>query len=384
MTAAAFAPLPSRPPPPNSVGVWGWLRVRLFSSWFNGLLTLALAAVLFSIVAPAAQWLLANAVWGGASSDVCKQDLAGDDGEQYRVDAPGACWTFIRVRFVQIMFGLYFGANLDQVWRPVLMFALFFALLTPLLLPGFRYKPALGLFLLVVFPFVAFALAHGAWLGLPVAPTDQWGGFMLTFFLAAVGIVAALPIGIVMALGRRSNMPVIRSLCVFYIELWRAAPLITILFMASNLIPLFTPEGVNFDKVVRAMIAITLFQSAYTAEAIRGGLQAIPKGQGEAASAMGMGYWKSTGFIILPQALKISIPGIVNTFISLFKDTTLVGIIGLHDFLGMAQVSSRSPEWKGYDFEGYVFVALLFFVCCFAMSKYSQALERKLHTGHKR
>jgi len=189
---------------------------------------------------------------------------------------------------------------------------------------------------------------------------------------------------VVMALGRRSDLPIIRSVCIFYIELWRAAPLITILFMASNLLPLFFPEGVDFDKVARAMIAITLFQSAYTAEAIRGGLAAIPRGQGEAAAALGMGYWKQTGFIILPQALKISIPGIINTFIALFKDTTLVGIIGLLDFLNSGQQASRSPEWKGYDFEAYVYVAVLFFICCFLMSQYSQYLERRLDTGHKR
>ena len=312
-------------------------------------------------------------------------EVTGEDGAVYMVDAPGACWTFIRVRFVQIMFGLYFGANVDQVWRPVLMFILFFACMTPLFIPTFRYKLRLSLFILFVFPFIAYALVHGAWLGLPVADTGQWGGFMLTFFLASVGIVAALPIGIVMALGRRSQtVPIIRSFCIFYIELWRASPLITILFMASVLLPLFFPAEVDFDKVVRAMIAITLFQSSYTAEAIRGGLQAIPKGQYEAADAMGMGYWKKVYFIILPQALKISIPGIVNTFIALFKDTTLVSIIGLKDFLGMAQVSARSSEWKGYDFEGYVFVAFLFYLCCSSMSRYSQALERKLHTGHKR
>lgn len=381
-----FIPLPSRPPPVASTGLLGWLRLRLFSSPFNSILTLLCLIFLWYTLAPTFRWMFWDATFAGTTSNDCKTDLIGADGNAYRVDAPGACWTFIRIRFVQIMFGAFYGKaeNIGELWRPIMMFAMLGGLITLLLLPNFRHKPFVGVFTLVVFPFIAFALVHGGWLGLKVAPTDKWGGFMLTFILASVGIVAALPIGIVMALGRRSQMPIIRNIAVFYIELWRAAPLITILFMASNLLPLFAPEGVSFDKVLRAMVAITLFQSAYTAEAIRGGLQAIGKGQFEAGDSLGMGYWMQTGFIILPQALKISIPGIVNTFIELFKDTTLVGIIGLHDFLGMAQVSSRSPEWKGYDFEGYVYVALLFFMCCFAMSRYSQRLEEKLHTGHKK
>ena len=384
MSDNKFIPIDARPPPSSSTGIVGWARAHLFSSWFNGALTLLLAWALYQILPAAFQWLFFNATWGGDSSGECKVEQVGEDGKTYTVDGPGACWTFIRVRIVQIMFGLYFAQHLDQVWRPILMFALFAGLMTPLFSPSFRWKPQLGMFLLVVFPLIAVGLVHGDWFGLPTAETDEWGGFMLTFFLAAGGIVLALPIGIAMALGRRSDLPIIRSLCIFYIELWRAAPLITVLFLASNLLPLFSPAGVDYDKVVRALIAITMFQSAYTAEAIRGGLSAIPKGQGEAADSLGMGYWKKTGFVTLPQALKISIPGIVNTFIELFKDTTLVGIIGLHDFLGITQVSSRSPEWKGYDFEGYVFVALLFFMCCFAMSKYSQALEKKLDTGHKK
>lgn len=385
MNRGEFVPLPAREPPASSVGIVGWMRTRLFSSWFNGILTVLLLYSLLQLLPPVLQWLFVDATWGGSASDDCKVDRVSEaDGQTYRVDAQGACWTFIRVRIIQILFGLYFASHTEEVWRPILMFVLFGALMVPLFTPAFRWKMQLSAFILLVFPFIAVALVHGEWLGLPVSDTSEWGGFLLTFFLAAGGIVIALPIGIVMALGRRSDLPIIRSLCIFYIELFRAAPLITILFMASNLLPLFFPSGVDFDKVVRALIAITMFQSAYTAEAIRGGLQAIPKGQGEAADALGMGYWRKTGFIILPQAMKISIPGIVNTFIELFKDTTLVGIIGLHDFLSSAQVASRSPEWKGYDFEGYVFVAMIFFMCCFAMSKYSQHLEDKLDTGHKK
>ena len=375
-----FVPLPSRPAPAATTGAAGWLRANLLSSPLNIGLTLMVVYALLQIVPPVMQWLIVDATWSGDDSMACKAPTASGE----IADAPGACWAFVSARLVQILFGLYFSGNTDQLWRPILMFAILAGGVGLLLWPAFRHKMALGAFMILVFPLVAVALVHGEWLGLPVADTDQWGGFMLTFMLAAVGIVAALPLGIVMALGRRSELPVIRSLCVFYIELWRAAPLITILFMASNLLPLFFPSGVDFDKVVRAMMAITLFQSAYTAEAIRGGLQALPKGQFEAADALGLKYWKKTNFIILPQALKISIPGIVNTFIALFKDTTLVGIIGLFDFLGMAQAASRSPEWRGYDFEAYVFVAVIFFICCFSMSKYSQGLERKLDTEHKR
>ena len=206
---------------------------------------------------------------------------------------------------------------------------------------------------------------------------------MLTLILAYVGILAALPIGIVLALGRRSDMPIIRGMCVVFIEVWRAVPLITVLFMASVMLPLFLPDGVNFEKLMRALIGITLWQSAYMAEVVRGGLQAIPKGQYEAASALGLGYWRKTGLVVLPQALTLVIPGIVNTFISLFKDTTLVLIIGLFDILGAVQSTITDPAWRNVTTEGYVFVAFCFWIFCFGMSRYSQNLERKLDTGHK-
>lgn len=377
---SAFTPLPPKPPPPSTVGALGWLRAHLFSSWGNALLTLAALYVLSLLLPPMLQWLFWDATWGGSDRSVCEMELNGTT-----ADAPGACWTFISVRATQLLFGLYFAANPEQLWRPILMFALFFAMLVPLLLPAVRVriKRILGIILIGVFPFVSYALLEGTWLGLPEARSSEWGGFLLTFILASIGILAAFPIGVAMAMGRRSEMPIIRSICIFYIELWRAAPLITILFMASNLLPLFFPSGVHFDKVARALIAITLFQSAYMAEAIRGGLQAIPKGQYESADALGLGYWKKNFFIILPQALKISIPGMVNSALQLFKDTALVGIIGLLDFLEITKVASRSPEWIGYDFEGLVFVSVFYFLFCYAMSRYSYALERKLDTGHK-
>lgn len=376
---SAFVPLPAKPPPPTSVGLLGWLRQNLFSSWGNTLFTIVGVYALWQLLPPTLQWLLWDATWSGSDRSGCETTRNGET-----VDAAGACWTFVKVRAAQIFFGLYFAAHPEEMWRPVAMFALFFALLIPLLLPvARRIKTILGVVLLFVFPFVAYALLDGTWLGLPEARSSEWGGFLLTFILASVGIVAAFPIAVAMALGRRSSMPIIRSICVFYIELWRAAPLITILFMASNLLPLFFASGVHYDKVARALIAITMFQSAYMAEAIRGGLQAVAKGQYEASDALGLDYFKKTTLIVLPQALKISIPGMVNAALQLFKDTALVGIIGLHDFLEITKVASRAPEWIGYDFEGLIFVSIFYFIFCYAMSKYSQILEQKLDTGHK-
>jgi general L-amino acid transport system permease protein len=238
--------------------------------------------------------------------------------------------------------------------------------------------------LLVIFPNVAFYLFHGGGFGLPVVETSRWGGLFLTLVVAGVGIVASLPLGILFALGRRSEMPIVRAVCITFIEVMRGVPLITILFMASVMLPLFLPEGVNFDKLLRALVGVALFSAAYMAEVVRGGLQAIPKGQYEAANALGLSFWKTMGLIILPQALKIVIPGIVNTLIGLFKDTTLVLILGLFDLLGIVQAALTDASWIGFATEGYVFAALGFWIFCFGMSRYSMHVERKLHTGHKR
>ncbi|MCF6199179.1 MAG: amino acid ABC transporter permease [Hyphomicrobiaceae bacterium] len=364
-------PLPDRPPPSSQTGIVHWAKQHLFSSTTNSLLTLASFYVLFLLVPPLVNWALLSATLEGTDRSACE------------ANGGGACWTFIKIRFNQIMFGLYYGSHPEQIWRPVLAFFMLIGLVAPLFIERFSYKGLLAGFILLIFPFIAFALIHGAWLGLPVAETNEWGGFMLTFILSIVGIIAALPLGILLALGRRSELPVVRSFCVFFIELWRGTPLITVLFMASVLLPLFFPSGVDLDKVLRALIGITLFQSAYTAEAIRGGLQAIPKGQFEAADALGLAYWEKMTFIILPQALKISIPGIVNTFIELFKDTTLVSIIGLLDLLNMSQTAAQSAEWRGYDTEAYIFAAFIFWIFCYGMSRYSQNLETKLDRGHK-
>jgi general L-amino acid transport system permease protein len=245
-------------------------------------------------------------------------------------------------------------------------------------------KALYGIAFLIIYPLLAYWLLHGGALGLSVVPTTRWGGLMLTLVIAAVGIAGALPLGIMLALGRRSEMPAIRVICVTFIEFWRGVPLITVLFMSSVMLPLFLPEGMSFDKLMRALIGVIMFQSAYIAEVVRGGLQAIPKGQYEAAAAMGLGYWRSMGLVILPQALKMVIPGIVNTFIALFKDTSLVIIIGLFDLLNSIKQATTDPAWLGMSTEGYVFAALVYWIFCFGMSRYSMHLERKLDTGHKR
>ncbi len=366
---------PDLPPPLATVGWLGWLRRNLFSSPFNTALTLATLVLLYLIVPPLVDWALISAYWGeGTSRNDC---LTESEGLKLK---EGACWTMIRARFGQF---LYFRYPAPERWRVDVALLVLFGALVPLLterVPGKRY---LAVFLFAVYPPLAVWLFYGG-LGLAEVETPLWGGLMLTVILGTVGIVFSLPIGIVLALGRRSQLPAIRLVCVAFIEFVRAVPFITVLFMASVMLPLFLPDGVSFDKLLRAMIAIALFGAAYMAEVVRGGLQAIPRGQYEAAMAIGLNYWKSTAFIVLPQALRIVIPGIVNTFIGLFKDTTLVLIIGLFDLLNTVLASTRDADWAGLSQEGYVFAACVYFTFCFGMSRYSQYLEQKLHTGHRR
>ena len=358
---------PSLPPPRLSVGVIGWLRSNLFSNWFNTLLTLLAIYLVWLIVPPLLQWAVFQADWTGTTRADCTSE--------------GACWVFIKQRFDQFMYGFY---PEELRWRVDLTVWLVVIGAAPLFLPMMPRKALYGLVFLVAYPLLAFWLLHGGFLGLSEVETSQWGGLMLTLVIAAVGIAGALPLGILLALGRRSKMPAIRVICVTFIEFWRGVPLITVLFMSSVMLPLFLPEGLSFDKLLRALIGVILFQSAYIAEVVRGGLQAIPKGQYEAAAAMGLGYWRMMGLVILPQALKLVIPGIVNTFIALFKDTSLVIIIGLFDLLNSVKQAAADPKWLGMATEGYVFAALVFWIFCFGMSRYSMRLERKLDTGHKR
>jgi len=363
-----FVPLPNMPPPNLSKGIVGWAKTNLFSSPINSIISVVGLYFVITFLTPIIDWVFISAVWTGEGNAAC-------------VEATGACWIFIGDRLPIFFYGIY---PPEQIWRLDICFVLLALSFGPQFFEGIPYKKYLAIFSLTGLPLIGYFLISGGSFGLESVPTEKWGGLSLTLLLAYVGIVAALPIGVVLALGRRSKMPVIRTFCVCFIEMWRGVPLISVLFMASVMLPLFLPDGMNFDKLLRALIGITMFQSAYMAEVIRGGLQAIPGGQYEAASAMGLGYWKQMRLVILPQALKLVIPGIVNTFIALFKDTTLVLIIGLLDVLALVQSAIEDPSWKAVETEGYFFAALCFWLFCFSMSRYSQKLERKLHTGHKR
>jgi general L-amino acid transport system permease protein len=361
---------PDLPPPPGTVGVVGWMRQNLFSNITNSFFTILGIYILISIIPPILGWAIFDADFTGASRTDCTSD--------------GACWTLIVVRGKQYLYGFY---PTEELWRVYATGLLLILAILPVLFDKIPYRNLLFVNTALL-PLTGFILlsgtgsGEGAWL--PTVETPQWGGLLLTLVIGVTGIVTSLPIGIALALGRRSTMPIVRAMCVAFIEFVRGVPLITILFMSSVMVPLFLPEGVNFDKLLRCLIGVSLFSSAYMAEVIRGGLQAIPKGQYEAASAMGLSFWKMMYFIILPQALQIVIPGIVNTFIGLFKDTSLVLIIGLFDLLGIAKTAVTDANWLGLIHESYAFVAAIYWVFCFSMSRYSIWLEAKLYTGHKR
>ncbi|MBF9000403.1 MULTISPECIES: amino acid ABC transporter permease [Vibrio] len=358
---------PDLPPPENTTGVIGWLKKNLFNGPINTIVTLILVYLAAKGIWAVVDWAFIRADWVGTTRDACTRD--------------GACWVFIKVRWEQFMYGFY---PADQLWRPRVFFttlAILIGLLAWEKTPGRKWIFA---FFVFIYPFIMGALLSGGFAGLPEVETHKWGGLLITLVIALVGIVVSLPIGIVLALGRRSKMPIIRTFSTIYIEVWRGVPLITVLFMASVMIPLFLSHGHDMNKLMRALIGVALFSAAYMAEVVRGGLQAIPKGQYEAADALGLSYWKKMGLIILPQALKITIPSIVNTFLGLFKDTSLVMIIGMFDVLGVGQAAITDPSWLGFATESYVFVALVFWIFCFIMSRYSIWLEDRLNTGHKR
>ena len=342
-----------------------WAKKNLFSGWINSLLTLLCLWLMWQLIPPLLNWAIFNANWLGTTRADCTRE--------------GACWVFIHARFGQFMYGLY---PVDQRWR--INSALIIGLLT--LIPLFwRAMPRRGRYLtvwMVAYPLFVWVMLYGGFFGLTLIETRQWGGLTLTLIIAAVGIAGALPLGILLALARRSSMPVVRILSVVFIEFWRGVPLITVLFMSSVMLPLFMTEGTSIDKLIRALVGVVLFQSAYVAEVVRGGLQALPKGQTEAAESLGLGYWKTQGLVILPQALKMVIPGLVNTIIALFKDTSLVIIIGLFDLFSSVQQATVDPAWLGMSTEGYVFAAAVYWIFCFNMSRYSQHLEKRFHTGH--
>ncbi|MCZ6509282.1 MAG: amino acid ABC transporter permease [Alphaproteobacteria bacterium] len=353
--------LPQQPAPATTVGIVGWARTNLFSSWSNSVVTLIAIYILWLVISSFVQWAFIDADVSGTDRFACTSD--------------GACWAWIDQRIQQFLYGFY---PAGETWRINIAFVLLFPALAPWMfenVPGARYLRWFS----IAYPVIATILLVGG-LGLTVVTTDKFGGFMLNLTVGLAGIVLSLPFGIILALGRQSRLPVIRILSIVFIESVRGVPLITLLFVSNIILPIFLPPDVALDSVVRVIVMVTAFASAYMAEVIRGGLQAIPNGQYEAAQAMGLSYWKSMRLIILPQALKISIPGIVNTFIGLFKDTTLVIIIGLFDILGIANAMVSNPDWLGLSSETYVVVALFFFIVCFSMSRYSVHLERKLDT----
>jgi general L-amino acid transport system permease protein len=438
-----------QPPPASSTGVIGWLRANLFSSWINTLLTLIALWIIWSVVVPFVDFALINAVWTGANREVCTTVAQGGiqpDGwfgacwpyvrdyfaqfiygrypfdSRWRVDIvfalfaiglvplliPSAPFKSQNIVYMVVIFPiatllLLTGGHFDYgsflgigglVAAGDLAFAIDYAILTLVICGGaYAWVRATGsslgavrLSALIMLAIAVLLLILGINFGLQPVETSVWGGLLVTLVIAITGIAASLPIGIVLALGRRSNMPIVRAVSVAFIEFWRGVPLITVLFMSSVMLPLFLPEGVTFDKLLRALIGVALFSAAYMAEVVRGGLQAIPKGQYEGADAVGLAYWQKMRLIILPQALTLVIPGIVNTFIGLFKDTTLVLIIGLFDFLGQIQSSFADSTWASpvQATTAYLFAAMVYWVFCFSMSRYSIFTEHRLATGHER
>ena len=415
--------LPELPAPVDTKGPQAWIKANLFATWRDSAMTIIFAALMLICLYSLVPWLLLNSVFFADSIRGCRE-----------IDN-GACFAVITSRFNQLIFGFY---PPEHYWRAILTFILMFVAFAPMLHDNLPRKL---LWFTAAFPFLAYWLLWGgtvwgplmliAMLGLaflvvkfvsnvaspalslvaalvfmviwyfflhtpvtnifasiiPIAlePVEsaKFGGFLITFVIGVTGIVGSLPLGILLALGRGSDMPTVKMICVGFIEFIRGVPLITLLFVASTLLNYFLPPGTTFDLILRVIIMVTLFAAAYMAEVIRGGLAALPRGQYEAADALGLNYWQGTRLIVLPQALKISIPGIVNTFIGLFKDTTLVSIIGLLDPIGIMQPIRSTAEWNGIIWELPIFIGLVFFVFCFAMSRYSMYFERKLDTGHR-
>ena len=414
-------------PPVSQVGALRWMRENLFSSVLNTVLTILSIAAVWWMVAEIGPWLM-NSVWNARSLAECREIMAAAG------NGSGACWAVINDRLHQLTFGFY---PPQHYWRPILALILMFVALAPILFP---WVPRKLLAFSAIYPFLAYFLLWGGTIWLPVmaamgfvagyvamvalrpfgalvsgialfvapvlwwlflappltgflnatAPigiefvrSDRFGGFLISLVIGVTGIALSLPLGVAMALGRQSSMPLIKSVAVIFIEFIRGVPLITLLFTASLLLNYFLPPGTTFDLILRVIIMVTLFAAAYMAEVIRGGLAALPKGQYEAADALGLDYWKAQRLIIMPQALKISIPGIVNTFIGLFKDTTLVVFIGLLDPIGLSNAIRASSDWQGIYWELFIFIGAVFFLFCFGMSRYSMYLERRLRTDHR-
>jgi general L-amino acid transport system permease protein len=370
------AQISPQPPPVAMTGALGWLRANLLSTPFNIALTIIVALLLIWAIPEIVKFLLIDAVWSGSDRDACRAIV------QHR--EIGACWPFVWERFPYFIYGSY---PIPQRWRVDIFFAMLALGVAWLLWLNAPRRDLGVVYSFIVLPIVSFILLHGfPAIGLPVVDTVLWGGVLVTLVVASVGIVCSLPLGILLALGRRSPMPTVRLASTVFIEFVRGVPLITVLFMASVMLPLFVPQEYEPDKLLRALIGIALFASAYMAEVVRAGLQAIPKGQYEGAMAVGLRYWQMMRLIILPQALKVTIPNIVNTYIGLFKDTTLVFIVGIFDLLRTIEVSRIDPKWATpvTSTTGYAVAAIFYLVFCYGMSRYARAMEARLAAGEKR
>jgi general L-amino acid transport system permease protein len=363
-----------RTAPIRTTGLVAWARANLFSSWLSTAVTLALAYLIIRWTVGIVDWAFVNAIWSVPVENGQPQTQSCRD-----IRGIGACWAVIAEKHRFILFGTY---PFEEHWRPALVCLLFVGLYIVSAMRRFWNWRLVPIWIVTLT--VIGVLMWGGVFGLSYVPQERWGGLPITLILSTFGLAFAFPLAILVALGRRSRLPAIKVLCVLYVELIRGVPLISLLFMASVMFPLFLPEGMNIDKLLRAQVAIILFAAAYLAEVVRAGLQALPRGQYEAADALGLSYWQKTGFIILPQALRLVIPPLVNTFIGFFKDTSLVLIIGIFDLLTAGKTAIVEPVWQGFGIEVYVTVGAIYLVFCFAMSKYSQGLERDLNAHRRR
>ena len=343
------------------------LNKNINTNTFNAVLTLLITFAIIKSMPPFLSWFIIDATISGDTKEACT--------------GTGACWTYIKIWLNRFIYGMYPN---ELQWRINLSFIALIALAFVGLIPSEKIKKFLTLYYVVIYPIIAFVLIYylisGGAFGLEWVETGAWGGLSLTFIVSFFCLIFCFPVGMFLALGRRSELPTVRYISVGFIEFWRGVPLITVLFMSSVMFPMFLPEDFFMDKLVRVIIAISLFEAAYVAEVIRGGLQALPRGQYDAAKSLGMGYWKMHIFVILPQALKLVIPGIANTFLALVKDTPLIFVVGLLEIVGMLNLAKTNPKWLGYAMEGYVFAAIIFWIICYAMSKYSYNLEIKYKT----
>ena len=340
------------------------INKSLNSNNFNAILTLIITFLLIKYIPPMLNWFIFDADFAGSTKQDCTSG--------------GACWVFVKVWMKRFMYGMYPDA---EQWRINLAFSILLISIGFIFVLPQKFKNYIIIYLLFIYPIIALNLISGGVFGLKWIETGAWGGLSLTLIVSAFALIFCFPVGMFLALGRRSDLPAVKYCSIGFIELWRGVPLITVLFMSAVMFPMFLPDGTFMDKLMRVIIAITLFEAAYMAEVIRGGLQALPRGQYDAAKSLGMGYWRLHFLVILPQALKLVIPGIANTFLALVKDTPLIFVVGLLELAGMIGLAKTNPKWLGMAAEGYVFAGLVFWVICYAMSRYSQNLEKKLSTG---